>query len=101
MMNCRLLFPASFLARRARHAVAVLAALLATLLAAPVPAQLRDGSDPAASPTWQKVRAGLFGDRPIEADPAAVDGVIGLEAPARAEHASTSRHRGTSGASGW
>jgi sulfur-oxidizing protein SoxY len=70
------------LAAARRTAVALLCAL-----ALPVAAQLRDGSNPEASEVWQKVRAGVFGTRPIATEPAAVDAVIRLEAPARAEDA--------------
>ena len=59
--------------------VAVLA-----LAALPAFAQSPD-PDPDASPLWAKLRADLFADAPI----APADGVISLEAPARAQDAST------------
>jgi sulfur-oxidizing protein SoxY len=64
-----------------------MAAAFLCALALPVAAQLRDGSNPEASEVWQKVRASVFGTRPIDTEPAAVDAVIRLEAPARAEDA--------------
>lgn len=47
-------------------------------------AQLKNEGDPELSERWQKVRAGLFGQRPISNDAAAV---IALDAPKRAEDA--------------
>lgn len=47
-------------------------------------AQIKSGDDPEASEIWHKVRAGLFADRSIRAD---AQGVIELQAPARAEDA--------------
>ena len=41
--------------------------------------------DPEASPVWQKVRASLFAAAPI----APGDGVVSLDAPARAQDAAT------------
>lgn len=66
-----------------RRTLAVLPAAAAALLAgrgAPA-AMLQPGDDPAKSPVWLKVRASLFGDRPIAAPPA---GTLLLEAPSRA-----------------
>ncbi len=62
-----------------RHALATLAVLPSL-----ASAQLRDGSNPDASPNWQKIRASLFDKRPIAA---AGDDVVLLETPARAEDA--------------
>ena len=47
-------------------------------------AELKIEGDPELSPRWLKVRAGLFGDRPISSD---ADAVITLDAPKRAEDA--------------
>lgn len=62
----------------------LLALLLAsfTLLVTPGRAAAQE-PDPAASAIWQKVRASLFGDAAI----GSADGVLALEAPARAEDA--------------
>lgn len=60
----------------------LLLALPATLLATAVPAaNLQPDDDPAASPVWQKVRASLFENRPIQSASAEL---LRLEAPARA-----------------
>jgi sulfur-oxidizing protein SoxY len=60
----------------------VIAGLLAWPLAAPSRAALlQPGDDPQASPIWQKVRASLFDNRPIQA--ASADELT-LEAPNRA-----------------
>lgn len=60
-------------------------ALLAALLAAGAAhAQLKSGDDPEGNPVWQKLRASLFADRPIQAD---AGDLLQLEAPARAEDA--------------
>jgi sulfur-oxidizing protein SoxY len=48
-------------------------------------AELKIEGDPEASPRWLKVRAGLFGERPISI--AEADDVIALDAPKRAEDA--------------
>jgi sulfur-oxidizing protein SoxY len=62
--------------------LASLVATLALLAAAAAPAAtLQPTDDPAASPVWQKVRASLFENRPIQ--PAAPE-LLRLEAPARA-----------------
>ena len=55
-----------------------------TLALARAHAQLKTEGDPEASPRWQQVRAGLFGERKISL---MADDVIGLEAPKRAEDA--------------
>jgi sulfur-oxidizing protein SoxY len=47
-------------------------------------AELKTEGDPELSERWQKVRASLFGQRPISLD---ADAVIGLDAPKRAEDA--------------
>ena len=47
-------------------------------------AELKDEGDPATSPRWLKVRAGLFGERAISTE---ADAVISLDAPKRAEDA--------------
>lgn len=44
-------------------------------------AEIQNGSDPDASPIWQKVRASLFQTRPIET---VTDGLVALDAPERA-----------------
>lgn len=61
-----------------RFLLALPAALLAAAASA---ATLQPGDDPAASPVWQKVRASLFENRPVQ--PAAPE-LLRLEAPARA-----------------
>jgi sulfur-oxidizing protein SoxY len=67
------------LTRRGFAACALLVCLLA-----PATAQLKSGDDPEASEIWKKVRASLFGARPITWP---ADDVLLLEAPARAEDA--------------
>ena len=59
--------------------------LLAAANAGPALAQLKSGDNPDASPNWQRVREPLFRNRPIRT--ADADGVIKLDAPARAEDA--------------
>ncbi len=63
------------IARRALLATGLLAAGAARA------ATQQPGDDPQASPIWQKVRASLFENRPVEAAP---PGLLVLEAPARA-----------------
>jgi sulfur-oxidizing protein SoxY len=57
------------------------ALVLMVLVAAGHAATLQPTDDPAASLIWKKVRASLFQDRPIKPAP---DGLLSLEAPARA-----------------
>jgi sulfur-oxidizing protein SoxY len=64
-----------------RHALAAAAGLL---VAAGAQAQLKSGDNPDASPRWQQVRASLFKGRAIDAHG---EGVVTLDAPARAEDA--------------
>ncbi|MBX3605249.1 MAG: quinoprotein dehydrogenase-associated SoxYZ-like carrier [Piscinibacter sp.] len=63
-----------------RRLLALLALLWLLPLAASA-ATLKPDDDPAASPVWLKVRASLFGDRPIRAAPPEL---LRLEAPSRA-----------------
>jgi sulfur-oxidizing protein SoxY len=65
--------------RRQTLALAMLGAAAGTARA-----QLKNEGDPELSERWQKVRAGLFGQRPISNDAASV---IALDAPKRAEDA--------------
>lgn len=81
----------------------LIAALAPLLLALPVAAAtLQPEDDPAASPVWQKVRASLFENRPIQ--PAAPE-LLRLEAPARAIDAAVVpiaiRTRVPAGSSAW
>ena len=66
-----------------RQAVIAAASALA-LGPIPAAAQLRSGDNPDASENWQKVRAGLFKDRPIRSP---ADDLLTIEAPNRAEDA--------------
>lgn len=69
-----------------RLALARLAATAALAGGAPwAIAQLKSADNPEANPVWQKVRASLFGSRPITPDDSGA--VVQLEAPARAEDA--------------
>ena len=60
------------------------AGLVASALGPTVSAQIKDGSQPDASPIWLKVRASLFQDRPILP---ATDALLVLDTPVRAEDA--------------
>lgn len=59
-------------------------ALLALLAAGAAHAQLKSGDDPEGNPIWQKLRASLFADRPIEREPG---DLLQIDAPPRAEDA--------------
>jgi sulfur-oxidizing protein SoxY len=72
------------LTRRQALALATLPAALSPFAVGNAHAELKDEGDPATSPRWLKVRAGLFGDRPISTE---ADAVISLDAPKRAEDA--------------
>lgn len=68
--------------------VALLRLAAATAAAGLAPcalAQLKTADNPEGNPVWQKVRASLFGSRPITPDDSGA--VVLLEAPARAEDA--------------
>ena len=67
-----------------RRQTLALAALPAAFAIGSAHAELKDEGDPAASPRWLKVRAGLFGERAISTE---ADAVISLDAPKRAEDA--------------
>jgi sulfur-oxidizing protein SoxY len=67
-----------------RRSVLLTLAGAAAVAARPALAQLKTGDNPDASPVWQKVRASLFGDKPITSP---ADDLIELEAPVRAEDA--------------
>ncbi len=67
-----------------RRTVLLTLAGAAVVTAHPALAQLKTGDNPDASPVWQKVRASLFGDKPITSP---ADDLIELEAPLRAEDA--------------
>jgi sulfur-oxidizing protein SoxY len=70
--------------RMHRRTVLLTLAGAAVVTARPAFAQLKTGDNPDASPVWQKVRASLFGDKPITSP---ADDLIELEAPVRAEDA--------------
>jgi sulfur-oxidizing protein SoxY len=70
--------------RMHRRTVLLTLAGAAVAAARPAFAQLKTGDNPDASPVWQKVRASLFGDKPITSP---ADDLIELEAPVRAEDA--------------
>jgi sulfur-oxidizing protein SoxY len=67
-----------------RHALWTCLALLLALGGGPAAAQLKSADNPEASPVWLKVHASLFGGRTILP---VRDGIVSLEAPARAEDA--------------
>jgi sulfur-oxidizing protein SoxY len=70
--------------RMHRRTVLLTLAGAAVVTARPALAQIKNGDNPDASPVWQKVRASLFGDKPITSP---ADDLIELEAPVRAEDA--------------
>ena len=75
--------PSTFRARRSALGAALLASLGTSAFG-----QAKTGENPEASAIWQKVRASLFQSRPIATVAAsASDGLLMLEAPARADDA--------------